>query len=112
MGFALALQAGLAAALAWFVAHDVIGRPAPFFAPIAAVITLASSVGQRAKRTIELVVGVAIGIGIGDAIILLIGTGPWQIGLWCCWRSWSRQRSAGVRPWSCSRRRPRCWWPR
>lgn len=81
VGFPLALQAGLAAALAWFVAHDVIGRPAPFFAPIAAVITLASSVGQRAKRTIELVVGVAIGIGIGDAIILLIGTGPWQIGL-------------------------------
>jgi uncharacterized membrane protein YgaE (UPF0421/DUF939 family) len=80
-GFPLALQAGLAAGLAWFIAHDVIGRPSPFFAPIAAVITLASSVGQRARRTIELVVGVAIGIGIGDAIILLIGSGPWQIGL-------------------------------
>jgi uncharacterized membrane protein YgaE (UPF0421/DUF939 family) len=80
-GFALALQSGLGAGIAWFVAHDVIGRPSPFFAPIAAVITLASSVGQRAKRTIELVVGVAIGIGIGDGIILLIGTGPWQIGL-------------------------------
>jgi len=80
-GFALALQAGLAAGIAWYIAHDVIGRPSPFFAPIAAVITLASSVGQRAKRTIELVVGVAIGIGIGDGIILLIGTGPWQVGL-------------------------------
>ena len=80
-GLALALQAGLAAGLSWFVAHDLIGRPAPFFAPIAAVITLASSVGQRLRRTAELVVGVAIGIGIGDAIILLIGTGPWQLGL-------------------------------
>jgi uncharacterized membrane protein YgaE (UPF0421/DUF939 family) len=80
-GLALAGQAGLAAALAWFVAHDLIGRPTPFFAPIAAVITLASSVGQRLRRTAELVVGVAIGIGIGDAIILLIGSGPWQIGL-------------------------------
>ncbi|MET3428430.1 uncharacterized membrane protein YgaE (UPF0421/DUF939 family) [Actinoplanes tereljensis] len=80
-GLMLAVQAGVAAALAWFVAHDVIGRPVPFFAPIAAVITLASSVGQRARRTAELVVGVAIGIGIGDALILLIGTGPWQIGL-------------------------------
>jgi len=80
-GFALALQAGLGAGIAWFIAHDVIGRPSPFFAPIAAVITLASSVGQRAKRTIELVVGVAIGIGIGDGIILLIGSGPWQVGL-------------------------------
>jgi uncharacterized membrane protein YgaE (UPF0421/DUF939 family) len=80
-GLALAVQAGVAAALAWFVAHDLIGRPAPFFAPIAAVITLASSVGQRVRRTAELVLGVAIGIGIGDALILLIGSGPWQIGL-------------------------------
>lgn len=80
-GFALAVQAGVAAALAWFVAHDLIGRQAPFFAPIAAVITLASSVGQRLQRTTELVIGVAIGIGVGDALILLIGSGPWQIGL-------------------------------
>ncbi len=80
-GLALAVQAGLASGLAWFVAHDLFGRPQPFFAPIAAVITLASSVGQRARRTAELVVGVAIGIGVGDAIILLIGAGPWQLGL-------------------------------
>jgi uncharacterized membrane protein YgaE (UPF0421/DUF939 family) len=80
-GLALALQAGVAAGLAWYIAHDLIGRPAPFFAPIAAVITLASSVGQRLQRTTELVLGVAIGIGIGDALILLIGSGPWQIGL-------------------------------
>jgi uncharacterized membrane protein YccC len=45
------------------------------------VITLASSVGQRLQRTTELVLGVAIGIGIGDAIIILIGSGPWQIAL-------------------------------
>jgi uncharacterized membrane protein YgaE (UPF0421/DUF939 family) len=80
-GLPLALQAGLAAGLAWYVAHDVIGRTSPFFAPIAAVITLASGVGQRLRRTTELVIGVAIGIGIGDALILLIGSGPWQIGL-------------------------------
>jgi len=48
-GFALALQSGVAAALAWFLAHTVIGRPMPFFAPIAAVITLASSMGQRLR---------------------------------------------------------------
>jgi uncharacterized membrane protein YgaE (UPF0421/DUF939 family) len=80
-GSALALQSGVAAALAWFLAHNVIGRPTPFFAPIAAVITLASSMGQRLRRTTELVIGVAIGIGVGDALILVIGSGPWQIGL-------------------------------
>jgi uncharacterized membrane protein YgaE (UPF0421/DUF939 family) len=80
-GLTPALQAGVGAALAWFVAHDLIGRPDPFFAPISAVITLASSVGQRVQRTAELVIGVALGIGIGDTIIHVIGTGPWQIGL-------------------------------
>ncbi|MFC7535469.1 aromatic acid exporter family protein [Actinoplanes sp. GCM10030250] len=80
-GLMLAVQAGLAAGLAWFVAHDLFGRPVPFFAPIAAVITLGSSVGQRLRRTTELVIGVAVGIGIGDLIILLIGAGPVQIGV-------------------------------
>jgi hypothetical protein len=78
---ALAAQTGLAAGLAWFIAHDLIGSANPFFAPIAAVITLAVSLGQRLRRTAELVLGVAIGIGVADAIILLIGSGPWQIGL-------------------------------
>ena len=80
-GAALAVQAGLGAGLAWFIAHDLLHRPTPFFAPIAALITLASSVGQRARRTAELVLGVAIGIGIGDAIMLAIGRGPMQLAL-------------------------------
>jgi uncharacterized membrane protein YgaE (UPF0421/DUF939 family) len=80
-GLMLAVQAGLAAGLAWFVAHDLFGREMPFFAPIAAVIALGSSVGQRLRRTTELVVGVAAGIGLGDVIILLIGAGPVQIGV-------------------------------
>ncbi len=78
---ALAAQSGVAGGLAWFIAHDVLGEPAPFFAPIAAVVTLAVSVGQRLQRTAELVAGVALGIGIGDLLILLIGSGPWQLGL-------------------------------
>lgn len=77
----LAVQTGVAAGLAWFVAHTVVGHPQPFFAPIAAVITLAVSVGQRLRRAAELVLGVAVGIAVGDAIILLIGTGAWQLGL-------------------------------
>jgi uncharacterized membrane protein YgaE (UPF0421/DUF939 family) len=77
----LAAQAGLAAGIAWLVAHDVIGHARPFFAPIAAVIVLNVSVGQRLRRAIELVAGVAVGILVGDVLIYFIGTGPWQIGL-------------------------------
>jgi uncharacterized membrane protein YgaE (UPF0421/DUF939 family) len=77
----LATQAGVAAGLAWLVAHDVVRHPRPFFAPIAAVIVLNVSVGQRLRRAVELVLGVAVGILVGDVLIYFIGTGPWQIGL-------------------------------
>jgi uncharacterized membrane protein YgaE (UPF0421/DUF939 family) len=77
----LAVQAAVAAGLSWFIANDLIGSPDPFFAPIAAVIALASAVGERLRQTLELIVGVALGIAIGDALILWIGTGAWQIAV-------------------------------
>jgi uncharacterized membrane protein YgaE (UPF0421/DUF939 family) len=39
------VQCGLAAGAAWLVAHDVVGHERPFFAPIAAVISLGVSLG-------------------------------------------------------------------
>lgn len=77
----LAVQAGLAAALAWIVSHQLLGNPQPVFAPISAVGTLAASVGQRLRRTVELIVGVAVGVALGDALIYLLGAGGWQLGL-------------------------------
>ena len=75
----LAFQAGVAAGLAWYIAHDLVGHRAPFFAPVSAVIVLGVSVGQRLRRAFELVFGVALGILVGDTLIYLIGTGGWQI---------------------------------
>ncbi|MEE6311242.1 FUSC family protein [Plantactinospora veratri] len=77
----LALQAGVAAALAWVGSHEFLGNPSPVFAPISAIGTLASSVGQRLRRTVELIIGVAVGIGIGDALVFSAGAGPWQLGV-------------------------------
>lgn len=77
----LAFQSGIAAGIAWYVAHDVVGHPRPFFAPIAAVVVLGVSVGQRWRRAVELVAGVALGILVGDVLIYFIGTGLWQIAL-------------------------------
>jgi uncharacterized membrane protein YgaE (UPF0421/DUF939 family) len=50
-------------------------------APIAAVVCLSLSLGERLRRVIELIVGVAVGVGVGDLLISRIGTGPWQIAL-------------------------------
>ncbi|NJP31075.1 FUSC family protein [Micromonospora thermarum] len=80
-GLGLATQAGLAAGLSWWVADDLLHIPQPLFAPISAVVTLAASVGQRLRRTIELVLAVALGILVGDALLYLVGTGPWQLAL-------------------------------
>ncbi|BCJ68590.1 FUSC family protein [Polymorphospora rubra] len=74
------VQAGLAAALSWVVAAQVLGNPEPTFAPAAAVGTIAAALGNRTRRTVELIVGVVLGIAVGDLLILLIGTGAWQTG--------------------------------
>ncbi|WP_425303548.1 FUSC family protein [Nocardia wallacei] len=75
------VQCAVGAALAWFLAHRVVGHPQPFFAPMAAVISIGVSFGARLRRSVELVAGVAVGIGIGDFFIARVGTGPWQIAL-------------------------------
>ncbi|MEV4655965.1 FUSC family protein [Micromonospora sp. NPDC049301] len=77
----LAVQAGLAAALSWLVVHEVLHISQPVFAPISAVSTLAASVGQRLRRTVELIIGVTVGVLIGDLLLVFIGTGWWQLAL-------------------------------
>jgi uncharacterized membrane protein YgaE (UPF0421/DUF939 family) len=74
-------QLTLAAAVAWLVATEVVGHPRPFFAPVSAIITLGLTLGQRARRAVEVIVGVALGIAVGDLLVLALGTGAWQLAL-------------------------------
>lgn len=75
------LQCGISAGLAWWIAHDLIGNERPFFAPISAAIALGTGMGKRLRRSVELVGGVVVGVGMGDLLISAIGSGPWQIAL-------------------------------
>jgi uncharacterized membrane protein YgaE (UPF0421/DUF939 family) len=75
------VQAGLAAGLAYFIATQVLGHTRPFFAPVAAVITLGLTVAERGRRAVELAIGVAVGIAVGDVVISGIGVGTWQLSL-------------------------------
>jgi uncharacterized membrane protein YgaE (UPF0421/DUF939 family) len=72
-------QAALATATAWVLAQQIFGHERPIFAPVAALIGVSASLGQRRRSAIEMVIGVALGIGIADALVGLIGTGPAQI---------------------------------
>ena len=76
------VQCAVAAALAWLVATEVFGHSRPFFAPIAVIICIGVGLGQqRLRRVVELVVGVSVGIGVGDLLVNTIGTGFWQLAL-------------------------------
>jgi uncharacterized membrane protein YgaE (UPF0421/DUF939 family) len=77
-------QAGLATAVAWVLAREIFGHPRPIFAPVAALIGVSASLGRRRRSAVEMVIGVALGIGIADALVRLIGTGPVQIAAVVC----------------------------
>lgn len=74
-------QCAVAAGVAWVVAADLFDHPTPFFAPVAAVVALGTSYGQRLRRVAEITVGVAVGVFIADLLVLELGTGGWQIAL-------------------------------
>ena len=74
-------QCAIAAGVAWFIAADLLGHPTPFFAPIAAVVSLGTSYGQRFRRVAEVTVGVALGVLVGDLLTQWLGSGAWQIAL-------------------------------
>lgn len=74
-------QCAVAAAVAWFVAADLLGHSTPFFAPVAAVVALGTSYGQRLRRVAEVTVGVAVGVFLADLLVVWLGSGAWQIGL-------------------------------
>jgi hypothetical protein len=73
------VQAAAATGLAWGVARELVGHPTPFFAPIAALITLGLTLGERGRRGLEVAFGVALGIAVADLLVLAIGSGTWQL---------------------------------
>jgi uncharacterized membrane protein YgaE (UPF0421/DUF939 family) len=75
------IQTAVAASVAWFLAITVLGHQQPFFAAVAAVISLGTTIGQRTRRAIETVFGVALGIVIADLLLSAIGTGTVQMAI-------------------------------
>lgn len=74
-------QAGLAAGLAWFLVHDVIGHEHGIFGPIGALYALSLAPGRPSRRVLEAALGAALGVAVGDLLIGAIGVGPVQVGL-------------------------------
>jgi uncharacterized membrane protein YccC len=75
------IMGAVAAGASWEIATHAVGQRGAFFAPVAAIITLGLTVGERLKRAIELSIGVPLGIALADLLVLALGSGWWQLTL-------------------------------
>ena len=69
------LQGTLAATIAWVIAKYGLGHEQPFFAPVAAVIALNTTVGERGLNAVRLLEGVMVGIIVGELTIAAVEGG-------------------------------------
>lgn len=74
------LETPVAAGLAWYIAHNLLGHHDPFFAPTAAAVSLSKDRVLRGQHALQLMVGVVLGIGIGVAVKAVAGSGPGSSG--------------------------------
>lgn len=69
------MQTSAAAGVAWYLTHDVLAHPQPFFAPISAVVCMSATNVLRARRAAQMIVGVTLGIVVGGAVEAVLGNG-------------------------------------
>ena len=75
------VQCSSAAAVAWWVATALLHHENAFFAPVTVMLCLGMSYGQRLRRVIDVTIGVAIGVLVGDTFVHFFGSGVWQIAV-------------------------------
>jgi len=75
------LQGTAAATLAWVIARYVFDHREPFFAPVAAVIALNASLGERGLNAVRLLQGVFVGIGVGEVTLATLEGGSGSLAL-------------------------------
>lgn len=78
---AMIVQCAIVAGAAWFVATHLLHHSMAILAPMAALVALANSFGQRLGKAVEVAVGVTVGVFVGEAFVAVVGTGTWQVVL-------------------------------
>ncbi|MEW2354149.1 FUSC family protein [Spirillospora sp. NPDC029432] len=69
------LQQAAGATLAWWIARALGDHDDPFFAPVAAVVALNATRGDRGRNALRLLLGVLVGIVAGEAVLAAVGGG-------------------------------------
>jgi uncharacterized membrane protein YgaE (UPF0421/DUF939 family) len=75
------LQSTAAATAAWWLARWLNDHRDPFFAPMAAVVALNASRGQRGANALRLLAGVVVGIIAGELATTVLGGGYGTLAL-------------------------------
>jgi hypothetical protein len=77
----LLLQGTAAATAAWTIAELLGSHGQPFFAPLAAVIALNAPLGERGLNAMRLLLGVIVGIVVGELAVATLGGGYGTLAL-------------------------------
>jgi len=73
--------ASASAGIAYVVARLVFGNEQAVFAPIAAIVSMGLTAGQRLTRAFEITLGVILGLVAADVLSRWVGIGAWQLTL-------------------------------
>ena len=74
-------QIVIAATAAFAFAHYVLGHAAPLLAATVTVSSLGLVRDARPRRVLETVIGMIVGILVAELIVLIAGTGWWQLAI-------------------------------
>ena len=75
------VQATAAASIAWLIAKRLVDHHEPFFAPVAALVSLNASFGERGLNALRLLQGVLLGIVVGELALFALGGGYGTLAL-------------------------------
>ncbi|MGC8488328.1 MAG: FUSC family protein [Clostridia bacterium] len=75
------VKAALASSISWYVAEAVFPGARPYFAPLAAVLTVQVSVAQSLARGGQRILGVVGGIAVSLLLAHALGVSAWSVGV-------------------------------
>lgn len=82
IGFTLqVIKTALAAAIAWWLASLISKNPYPYFAPLAAILTLQMTVADSLVKAMQRIIGVIGGVAVSMLAIHWLGLNAFSIGM-------------------------------
>jgi hypothetical protein len=76
-----AAKASVAGVLAWMLAGVLVDFGSDFYAPLVAVLTVQPTVARTLRDSVQRLLGVALGLGLGYLTLVVVGVHWWSLAL-------------------------------